>query len=423
MELANKRALRHSKGATQDQIPNGFKQTEIGLIPKDWISLSIGEAVEENYIEKPIDGNHGNIHPKKSDFVISGIPFIMANNVINGNVNTSTCSFISKEQADNLQKGFSYEGDVLLTHKGTVGNVAIVPKTDTDYIMLTPQVTYYRTTEKLDNKYLKGYFESNYFQKMLLTLSGGGTRAYIGIVKQKELSLVIPPTLAEQKAIATALSDVDELISSLDALIAKKKAIKQGAMQQLLTPPHKGGKRLDGFDGEWVETILGDVCDIRKGQLITESTRTDGPIPVIAGGKKAAYYHANANRFGKTITISGSGASAGYVAFHNHPIFASDCSTIEESSKYSIEFIYYLLSLMQKQIYNAQTGGAQPHIHPSDLNPMEVGIPKVDEQKAIAQILSDMDKELEALATKKEKYEHIKQGMMQELLTGKKRLV
>jgi type I restriction enzyme S subunit len=165
------------------------------------------------------------------------------------------------------------------------------------------------------------------------------------------------------------------------------------------------------------------VYNITKGQLITDKTRVDGIIPVIAGGKSAAYHHNKANRVGKTITVSGSGANAGYVSFHSHPIFASDCSTIEESKSYSIEFIYFFLKLKQNDIYNAQTGGAQPHIHPSDLNPMVIDLPDKNEQKAIAQILSDMDAEITQLETKKEKYQAIKQGMMQELLTGKTRLV
>jgi len=202
------------------------------------------------------------------------------------------------------------------------------------------------------------------------------------------------------------------LISSLEKLIAKKRNIKQGAMQKLLQP--KEG---------WEVKKLGEVCEIRKGQLITDSTRVDGYIPVIAGGKKPAYFHNKPNRIGKTITISGSGASAGYIAFHDYPIFASDCSTIEESENYSIEFLYYLMQLLQEKIYKMQTGGAQPHIHPSDLNPIVIPFPKKAEQTRIATILSDMDTEISALETKLEKYKKVRLGMMQNLLTGKIRLI
>ena len=155
---------------------------------------------------------------------------------------------------------------------------------------------------------------------------------------------VLVPSCSEQKSIAEALSDTDSLIQSIEKLIDKKKKIKQGTMQQLLT----GKKRLPGFSGEWVVRRLGDIVSINKGQLITEKNAQDGTIPVIAGGKKPSYYHSFSNRQGKTITISASGANAGYVGFYTEPIFASDCSTIGENDRYSIEFIYYqLLMLLQ----------------------------------------------------------------------------
>ena len=230
---------------------------------------------------------------------------------------------------------------------------------------------------------------------------------------------VLVPSCSEQKSIAEALSDTDSLIQSIEKLIDKKKKIKQGTMQQLLT----GKKRLPGFSGEWVVRRLGDIVSINKGQLITEKNAQDGTIPVIAGGKKPSYYHSFSNRQGKTITISASGANAGYVGFYTEPIFASDCSTIGENDRYSIEFIYYQLLMLQETIYYAQTGGAQPHIHPKDLKPLLVNYTNLKEQKAIAQVLSDMDAEIEALEEKLEKYKTIKQGMMQELLTGRIRLI
>jgi len=168
---------------------------------------------------------------------------------------------------------------------------------------------------------------------------------------------------------------------------------------------------------DWEVKKLGEVCDIKKGQLITSDTKTDGIIPVIAGGKKPAYYHNKANRNGKHITVSGSGANAGYVSFHSYPFYASDCSTIGESSKYKIEYIYYLLLLFQEDIYNRQTGGAQPHIHPSDISPIEIPFPPLSEQTHIATILSDTDALITALEKRIAKKRLIKQGAMQTLLT------
>lgn len=136
------------KGLMQQLLTKGishtkFKETEIGEIPEEWEVKSFNQLLEEKTIINIQDGNHGSVHPKAADYVENGISFIMANNLINSRLNLSNCNFISKEQADRLRIGFSYPGDVLLSHKGTIGRVAIVPEVE-HYIMLTPQVTYYR---------------------------------------------------------------------------------------------------------------------------------------------------------------------------------------------------------------------------------------------------------------------------------------
>lgn len=266
------------------------------------------------------------------------------------------------------------------------------------------------------NDYLYHYLIS--LEKHWTKLSKGSTFDSVNSLDIKELPIPLPP-LQEQKALAKVLSDVDELITSIEELIDKKQKIKQGMMQLLLT----GKKRLPGFTGEWEVKKLGGIADVRKGQLITEKSAVSGNIPVIGGGKKSSYYHNKPNRIGKTITISASGAYAGYVSFYDTPIFASDCSTISDSDTYAIEYIYYYLCFKQKLIYNIQTGGAQPHIYPRDVQQVEVYFPPLPEQKTIAQILSDMDLEIEALEEKLEKYKLIKDGMMEQLLTGKVRLI
>jgi type I restriction enzyme, S subunit len=228
------------------------------------------------------------------------------------------------------------------------------------------------------------------------------------------------PKPPEQRIIAKALSDVDGLIDALDSLIAKKCDLKQAAMQQLLT----GQTRLLGFDGKWKQQLLGKIAEIEKGELITSDTARRGDIPVIAGGREPAYFHDTPNRHGRSITISASGASAGYIARYNTPIFASDCSTIGESVSYNFDFLYYGLLLRQSTIYKMQTGGAQPHVQPSDLAPVPIELPPTKtEQTAIAAVLSDMDAELAALEQRREKTRALKQGMMQQLLTGQIRLV
>lgn len=392
-------------------ITQKTQQTELGNFPLGWKISKIQELIEDNSIISHLDGNHGGLYPKSYEFKETGVPYIGATDFVNGEVNFSTCKFLSNERAKEFRKGVAQDGDVLFAHNATVGPVAFL-KTNLEFVILSTTVTYFRCNpNKINNQFLLYVLQAPSFVKQYSAVMAQSTRFQVPIGAQRKLSFVIP-TLEEQTAIAIALSDADNFISSLEKLISKKRNIKQGAMQKLLQP--KEG---------WAAKKLGEVVNIRKGQIITESTTVIGNVPVIAGGKSPAYYHNKANRFGKTITISGSGASAGYVAFHNYSIFASDCSTIEEHNDYSIEYVFYLLQLLQEKIYKMQTGGAQPHIHPSDLNPIDVSFPNKKKQEEIATILSDMDAEINALESKLEKYKKVKLGMMQNLLTGKIRLV
>ena len=360
------------------EIQKGYKQTEVAVIPEDWDAKPMSEICNSIASGKSKTNTHVG-----ASFPIYG--------------STGIIGFSSKSD---------YEGDrILIARVGA--NAGTVNHVDGKYCV-SDNTLMVQLTKQIDFSFIFYFLTYSNLNKLIF---GSGQPLLTG-TQLKNLTIPLPPTKAEQTAIATALNDADALITQLEQLIAKKRAIKQGAMQELLKP--KAG---------WEVKKLGEIADIRKGQLITESTRINGNIPVIAGGKTPAYYHNKPNRLGKTITISGSGASAGYVSFYSYPIFASDCSTISESPNHSIEYIFYLLQLLQEKIYKMQTGGAQPHIHPSDINPIEIPFPPIDEQTRIAQILSDMDAEIEALEKKLDKHKMLKQGMMQNLLTGRIRLV
>ena len=195
-----------------------------GFNPKGFVKISVGEAVNRKIIAKPLDGNHGEKHPKASEYVEEGVPFVMANNLVDGLVDYSNCAKLKKERTDALDKGFAHDGDVLITHKGTIGRTAIV-HTPLEYIMLTPQVTYYRPIEGIMAEYLKGYFDSEYFQKEMakMAAAGGSTRAYIGITNQTQLPVVIPPIDLQIKY-ADYVKQVDK------SKVAVKKALEESRM-------------------------------------------------------------------------------------------------------------------------------------------------------------------------------------------------
>ncbi len=230
----------HKKGLLQNLFPQEGETVPKIRFPEfekdgEWVKSTVKDLIDLKILFAPKDGNHGSIHPKSSDYVNSGIPFVMASDLKDGKINFSTCSYLSKEQADSLRKGFAKSGDVLLSHKGTVGEVAFISETEYPYIMLTPQVTYYRIKDssKLSNSYLLGYFTSNIFQKRLRAVSGGGTRAYIGITKQQELEIFYPKSLEEQQKIASCLSVIDELISEQIEKIKELQQHKKGLMHGL----------------------------------------------------------------------------------------------------------------------------------------------------------------------------------------------
>jgi type I restriction enzyme, S subunit len=180
----------------------------------EWRTATVQQLVDEGVLERPIDGNHGEIHPKASDFVERGIPFIMASDLVGGRVDTTHCAFISEEQARSLRKGFALQGDVLISHKATMGRTANVDRLYVPFLMLSPQVTYYRVKDRsrLSSRYLRLYFDSPDFQKLFNTWSQkGSTRSYLGITAQLDLPIVLPPPDA-QRAIAHILGTLDDKI-------------------------------------------------------------------------------------------------------------------------------------------------------------------------------------------------------------------
>jgi type I restriction enzyme S subunit len=199
----------------------------------DWEMTTVGELVKRGVLERPMDGNHGSIHPKGDDFVSSGVPFIMASDLVGGGIDTVDCSFITLKQAKSLRKGFAKPGDVLISHKATLGRTAIVGEIPGEFVMLTPQVTYYRPKDptKLNNRYLKYYFDSAQFQQVLQSWAGGGsTRAYIGITDQLRLPVLLPP-LPEQKAIATVMGALDDKIALNRRMNATLEAMARALFQ------------------------------------------------------------------------------------------------------------------------------------------------------------------------------------------------
>jgi type I restriction enzyme S subunit len=251
--------------------------------------------------------------------------------------------------------------------------------------------------------------------------------------------VAVPPTLREQSAIASVLSDADALITNLKNLIAKKRNIRKGAMQQLLT----GKKRLPGFSGEWKTTNLGTVAEFYHGRgLSKDDLREEGSYKCIHYGQLFTIYK-ELIREVKNRTITNVGyfrstendvlmptsdvtprglATASCIKEHG-VVLGGGIVVIRFHNGYDGLFFCYFVTQNRTSILKLVKGSTVFHLYATDLANLEIHFPEYQEQIAISQVLSDMDEEIEALENKLSKYRLIKKGMMQELLTGRKRLI
>jgi type I restriction enzyme S subunit len=197
---------------------------------KAWEFITISKALKLGAITGLQDGNHGESHPKSSDFVENGTPFIMANCLINGKIDYTKAYKLDNSWLKKLRIGFAKPNDVLISHKGTVGEVAIV-SVEYQTIILSPQTTYYRTSDKLNSTFLAGYFKNNWFQSILKKEAIQSTRAYIGITRQKDLPFFLPP-IALQEEFAKRIKQIEKLKADNTMALANHNALFASLQQQ-----------------------------------------------------------------------------------------------------------------------------------------------------------------------------------------------
>ncbi len=380
---------------------------------KDWQEINIGN-------DTTLKARIGWQGLTTSEYKDSGEYYLVTGTDFeNGLVNWDTCHFVDKWRFDQDKNIQLKVNDVLITKDGTIGKAGFIDTIKLPTTLNSGVFVIRTNSNKLDQKYLYYIFTSEIFVEFLNRLTAGST---INHLYQKDFIHFTfkAPKLEEQKAIAKTLSDTDELINSLEKLISKKEAIKQGSMQQILT----GKKRLSGFTGEWEEKKLADICEIKKGeQLNKQYLNYTDPFPVINGGIEPSGYTNKYNSEPNTITISEGGNSCGFVNFISTNFWlGGHCYSINNFNL-EITFFYQLLKNFENKIMGLRLGSGLPNIQKKALLDFRINIPKkIDEQQAIAQILSDMDKEIESLKSKLSKTKAIKDGIMSELLTGKTRL-
>ena len=381
------------------------------VVPEDWEVVRLGDKAEIYRGGSPRPINL--FLTTKSD----GINWIKIGDVSpKSKFVTSTQERIIPEGA--LYSRFVYQGDFILSNSMSFGRAYILK---IDGCIHDGWLTIQKYNECFDTDFLYYTLHSKNTLLQYINTAAGSSVKNLSKEKVENITILRPP-LSEQRRIAEVLSDTDAYISSLKKLIAKKEAVKQGVMQELLT----GKKRLPGFSGEWVEKRLGDVVlDINTGARNNEDKVKNGKYPFFVRSQTVEYI--DKYRYDcEAILIPGEG-NIGEIFHYINGRFDCHQRVYKISNFIDVngKFIYYYLRLFfgQYAIMHTVRATVDSLRLPTFIN-FHMFIPyNIAEQTAIANILSDMDQEIEALKKKLKKVESIKQGMMQKLLTGDIRLL
>lgn len=365
-------------------IPAGYKLTEVGVIPVDWMVKSLGE------LTTTVASGRSKSNATYGNYAVHGSTGVI------GYSNTS-----------------EYKGNAVLVARvgANAGRLNIVSGeygvTDNTIIV------------RFGNSSYLSFFWWQMESKNLNSLVFGSGQPLITGTQLKALTVCVPP-LPEQRAIATALSDVDKLLTKLDELIAKKRDFKQATMQQLLT----GKTRLKGFSGDWEVKKLGELLAYEQPTkyLVSSSEYNDGnDVPVLTAGKTfiLGYTHENEGIYTDlpAIIFDDFTTASKYVTFQ----FKAKSSAMKilkpRNSFVNLRLLYEIMQIIDFKL------GDYKRYWISEYSKLEINFPDEAEQTAIAEILSDIDAEIAGLEARRDKTRLLKQGMMQELLTGRIRLV
>lgn len=406
----------------------GYKLTEVGVIPEDWQLTELPQVIW--YQEGP--------GLRKWQFTQKGLKVINVTNLQDtGFLDLDkTDRYISKEEFERTYKHFLIdENDFVMASSGnSYCKTSLVRKCDLPLLMNT-SVIRFKALPGITSGFMQIYLKSKYLKEQIDLLITGGAQPNFGPAHLKKVFIPLPPNTEEQTAIANTLGDADALIQSLIRLITKKRQIKQGAMQTLLNP-YENGRLKEG----WVVKKLGESCEMYSGgtpntsvtayyggdiQWITSGDLNKGIITEVKGRiTKMGLTNSSAKTITRdTLLIALYGATSGVVAISkiNAAINQAVLAIIPDESLKSV-FLFYMLTYLKDWIIATYTQGGQPNLSGNILKSIEFYCPDVDEQARIATTLSDMDTEIATLEAKLAKYRHIKQGMMQNLLTGRIRL-
>ena len=413
------------------EVRPGYKQTEVGLCPEEWEILPCSQASERITV--------GIVIRPTQYYVPHGVPALRSANIREEGITDSDLVYISESSNALLAKSQTRVGDILTVRTGYPGTSAVVRPAHAGCNCIDVLIT--RPSKRVASEFLAIWINSSFGKAQVLRNQGGLAQKHFNVGDMRNLVVALP-SLPEQRAIAAALSDVDALLGGLGRLIAKKRDLKQAAMQQLLT----GQTRLPGFSGEWAVKRLRELGLFLKGSGVKKDEAHSGELPCIRYGELYTHHDNCIRAFNSWISrevadtatpvrrgdvlFAGSGETKEEIGkcvalVDDVQAYAGGDIVILRSTGADPLFLGYLLNTpaIASQKASLGQGDAVVHISASALGSIILSLPSMDEQAAIAAALSDMDAELAALEARRDKTRALKQGMMQELLTGRTRLV
>lgn len=386
-------------------IPQGYKQTELGIIPEDWEVKPIGD------LGRIVGG--GTPSTSISQYWNGGIAWYTPAEIGDSKYLSYSLKTISKLGLHASSACLLPPGTILLTTRASIGLSAILQKAGTTNQGFQSVIVY----DSYDNEFV--YYLLQQYIDVMYSLASGSTFLEISKKKLSLINVACPVNRSEQQAIAEALSDIDGLIAALDKKIAKKRLIKQGAMQQLLT----GKKRLPGFSDPWVEKKLGEILDYEQPQpyLVVSTDYVDSGFPVLTAGKSLILGYTT-EQFGiynklPVIIFDDFTTDSKYISYPFKVKSSAMKMLTLKNNDYDLRLVYELMQQIDFPLKDHQRYWI------SEYSQLTISLPKDrEEQTAIAEILTDMDKEIDDLEAQRDKYRLLKSGMMQKLLTGQIRL-
>jgi len=394
---------------TNTQITTGYKQTDIGVIPEDW--------------DIDVIKSHASITTGAKN--------------TQDKINEGSYPFFVRSQNIERINSYSFDGEAVLTAGDGVGTGKVFHYINGKFDFHQRVYKMSDFSEKLDGYFFYLYFSTHFYDR-IMSMTAKSSVDSVRMEMIANMHIPLPPK-PEQKAIALALLDIATLVTKLDELIEKKRSIKQGTMQELLT----GKRRLPGFSGEWEEKKLGELAEFYKGKGLPKSAIVeDGKFKCIHYGELFLKYaeeineilshtdQSEGNFLSKandvlmpTSDVTPNGLATASCIREDNVILGGDILVIRSSVLLDGTFLSYSIANDRDQIMSLVSGTTVYHLYASDMSKFEFKLPDLKEQQSIVQILNDMDIELEDLETQRNKYLDFKQGMMQQLLTGKIRLV